>query len=85
LIGLSVISILVAGAKGFPELLIRHDLFMLGTPISIYAVPPISLEGMVKDGALPWPLHCYSFLAAEAFKILFHVFSKFNDGYQRWL
>lgn len=69
------VSVLVSGAKGFPELLIWHDHFMLGTPMSIYAVPPISLKSMATDRALPWPLRSYSFLAAEAFRILFHVFS----------
>jgi hypothetical protein len=70
---------LVFVTKGFPELLIGHDPFMLGTPMSIYTVPPISLKGMVTDGGLSWPLHCYFFFTAEAFKILFHVFSKFKD------
>ena len=82
---LSESSALVFSTKGFPKLLIRHELFMLGTPMCIDAVPPISLKNMVTDGALPWSLRCYFFLAAEAFEILFHVYSKLNSQAHRRL
>ena len=35
----SVILALVSATNGFPELLIQHNLFVLGTPMSIYAIP----------------------------------------------
>ena len=79
--GSSVISVLMFVTKGFPEFLIRHGLLMLGTPMSIYAIPPISLENMVTDGTMPGPLCCYSFFTAKAFKVLFHVFYKLNTRF----
>ena len=35
-----VILALVSATNGFPELLIQHNLFVRGTPMSIYAIPP---------------------------------------------
>jgi hypothetical protein len=51
----------------------------------IDAVPPISSESMVTDGAMSWPLRCFSYLAAEAFEILFHVYSKLSSQAHRRL
>jgi hypothetical protein len=54
---------------------------MLCAPVCVYAIPSISLKNMLADRASSWPFLWYFYLAAKAFLVFFHTFSKPNNAY----